>query len=156
MASKLTTGIDKQIAERVRFFRRQAGMSQSDLANQLGVTFQQVQKYEKGQNRIGAGRLFEIARIFNVQVQAFFPAAPESCADGDSFPVETRYISEFAASAEGYKLVHSFVQLPHAQKRKITALVQELSNGQVQTGAQPEATQTDDHTATAQPSAQTA
>ncbi len=122
-------------------------MSQSELASQLGVTFQQVQKYEKGQNRIGAGRLFEIARIFNVQIQAFFPVAQDGT-NGDPCPVEAQCISEFATSTEGYKLVHSFVQLPTVQKRKITALVQELSSDRSKDEApvQP---------ATAQPSAQT-
>jgi transcriptional regulator with XRE-family HTH domain len=63
---------DTQIGESIRAHRLIAGMSQSDLAKQLGVSFQQVQKYEKGANRVGAGRLPQIAEIFNIQIGALF------------------------------------------------------------------------------------
>jgi transcriptional regulator with XRE-family HTH domain len=66
------TSTDAQVGESIRAHRLIAGMSQSDLARQLGVSFQQVQKYEKGANRVGAGRLPQIARIFNVPIGALF------------------------------------------------------------------------------------
>jgi transcriptional regulator with XRE-family HTH domain len=66
------TSTDAEIGESIRAHRLIAGMSQSDLAGQLGVSFQQVQKYEKGANRVGAGRLPQIARIFNIPISALF------------------------------------------------------------------------------------
>ena len=65
---------DIQIGEALRAHRLIVGMSQSDLARRLGVSFQQIQKYEKGVNRVGAGRLPEIARIFNIPISALFDA----------------------------------------------------------------------------------
>jgi transcriptional regulator with XRE-family HTH domain len=132
MGSKQTSSVDRLIAEKVRLFRLQAGMSQSELAAQLGVTFQQVQKYEKGLNRIGAGRLFEIARVLNLQVQAFFPLAEGADGADEQYSTEARSVGAFASSPEGQKLVRSFVQLRANQKRRITALVLELSDGQAQ------------------------
>jgi transcriptional regulator with XRE-family HTH domain len=66
------TSKDKEVGRRVRAFRLQRRMSQTSLGHQLGLTFQQVQKYENGTNRIGAGRLAEIAEILEVPVSAFF------------------------------------------------------------------------------------
>jgi transcriptional regulator with XRE-family HTH domain len=63
---------DSQVGESIRAHRLAAGMSQSELANRLGVSFQQVQKYEKGTNRVGAGRLPQIAGIFGVPIGALF------------------------------------------------------------------------------------
>src|SRR4051812_20160881 len=75
---------DVQVGESIRAHRLIAGMSQSDLANRLGVSFQQVQKYEKGTNRVGAGRLPQIAAIFNIPIGALFEAnADASHGKGD-------------------------------------------------------------------------
>src|ERR1700722_4906649 len=65
---------DGEVGESIRAHRLIAGMSQTDLANKLGVSFQQVQKYEKGVNRVGAGRLPQIARIFDIPISALFDA----------------------------------------------------------------------------------
>jgi transcriptional regulator with XRE-family HTH domain len=65
---------DIQVGESIRAHRLIAGLSQSDLAARLGVSFQQVQKYEKGTNRVGAGRLPQIAAIFNIPISALFDA----------------------------------------------------------------------------------
>ncbi|HEV3184428.1 MAG TPA: helix-turn-helix transcriptional regulator [Xanthobacteraceae bacterium] len=64
--------IDVEVGQRIRIQRLAAGLSQSELAERIGVTFQQVQKYEKGTNRVGAGRLTKIARVLNVPVGSFF------------------------------------------------------------------------------------
>jgi transcriptional regulator with XRE-family HTH domain len=69
---------DSEVGESIRAHRLIAGMSQTDLANKLGVSFQQVQKYEKGVNRVGAGRLPQIAEIFNVPISALFNAHAET------------------------------------------------------------------------------
>ena len=72
MGSKKPDLVDVEVGQRIRIQRLAAGLSQSELAERIGVTFQQVQKYEKGMNRVGAGRLTKIARVLNVAVGSFF------------------------------------------------------------------------------------
>jgi transcriptional regulator with XRE-family HTH domain len=74
---KKPSPVDVEVGRRIRLQRLSAGMSQTELGNRIGVTFQQVQKYEKGVNRVGAGRLTEIAAILNVPVTVFFDGAAE-------------------------------------------------------------------------------
>jgi transcriptional regulator with XRE-family HTH domain len=69
---KQTTDVDRLVGLRITALRKARGMSQTALGSAVGVTFQQVQKYEKGQNRVGAGRLREMARLLDVPVSAFF------------------------------------------------------------------------------------
>ena len=69
---KQTTDVDRLVGIRITALRKARGLSQTALGTAVGVTFQQVQKYEKGQNRVGAGRLREIARLLEVPVSAFF------------------------------------------------------------------------------------
>src|SRR5260370_19138020 len=76
--------IDMHVGKRVRMRRLMLDMSQAKLGDALGITFQQVQKYEKGTNRIGASRLYHIARILHVQVTFFFADAPDMPAARDS------------------------------------------------------------------------
>ena len=68
MGVKSPSDVDVQVGQRIRILRQEAGMSQTALADHLGVTFQQVQKYEKGTNRVGAGRLTKIADVLGVSV----------------------------------------------------------------------------------------
>jgi DNA-binding XRE family transcriptional regulator len=72
MAGRRVNKTDVAVGHRIREFRKGSGLSQTALAEQIGVTFQQVQKYEKGVNRVGAGRLTHIARAFGVPITAFF------------------------------------------------------------------------------------
>jgi transcriptional regulator with XRE-family HTH domain len=72
MGSKKPDLIDVEVGQRIRIQRLAAGLSQTELGQRIGVTFQQVQKYEKGANRVGAGRLTKIARVLNVPVSSFF------------------------------------------------------------------------------------
>lgn len=72
MAKKSPTDIDKRIGEYIRIFRKAKGLTQTELATAIGVTFQQVQKYENGKNRIGPGRLSRVAEIVEVPVSRFF------------------------------------------------------------------------------------
>jgi len=124
MTSKRATVVDNLVAERVRAYRKQLGLSQSQVANQLGLTFQQIQKYEKGTNRIGAGRLFDMARLFNVPVQALFPECEESIDRAKNATKELKEISDFVASADGWRLCHAFLKIKDPQRRKtIIALV---------------------------------
>ncbi|MBD3769447.1 MAG: helix-turn-helix transcriptional regulator [Rhodobacterales bacterium] len=75
--SKLPSGIDRVVGQRIRWRRRELKLSQEQLAELLSLTFQQVQKYEKGVNRVSAGRLFEIASVMGVPVNYFYDGAEE-------------------------------------------------------------------------------
>ena len=74
MTPKKPDPVDVEVGQRIRIQRLQSGLSQTSLAEQLGVTFQQVQEYEKGVNRVGAGRLTKIAKVLGVPVSTFFGA----------------------------------------------------------------------------------
>ena len=74
--SRRPNPIDVHVGSRVRFRRMLLGMSQEKLGEKLGLTFQQIQKYEKGINRIGASRLFDLAQVLGVPVQFFYEEAP--------------------------------------------------------------------------------
>ena len=78
MPIKSPEPVDRHVGSRVRMHRLMIRMSQGALADQIGVTFQQVQKYEKGKNRISASRLQQIAAILNVPAHSFFEGGPES------------------------------------------------------------------------------
>ena len=77
MPGKSASAVDQFVSERVRARRKEVGMTQQTLAATIGVTFQQMQKYEKGTNRISAGRLLAIARALKMPVARFFDGAPE-------------------------------------------------------------------------------
>ena len=101
-------------------------MSQETLGDALGLTFQQVQKYEKGANRIGAGRLLLIAGILEVGIEFFFDGLTEA---GASQPSEKRSMAEFLAIAESDRLVRSFVRLKDGEaRRKVADLVEWLAS----------------------------
>src|SRR5882757_2050353 len=96
--------IDIHVGSRVRLRRMMLGMSQEKLGESLGITFQQIQKYEKGTNRIGASRLQHIARVLSVPVSFFFedaPGAPSDQPGGMAEPKSANYVVDFLSSAEG-------------------------------------------------------
>jgi len=115
MQQKSPSPIDRHIGSRVRARRVLLGMSQEKLAEALGLTFQQVQKYEKGANRIGASRLLQIAGILDVGIEFFFEDAPGfsgSAHAGDST------MAEFLASPDSDRLVRGFLRLKNDEARK--------------------------------------
>ena len=77
MAKRSPLPVDQLVGQNIRICRLQKGMSQTELGQRIGVTFQQVQKYEKGMNRVGAGRLTKIARVLNVPIGSFFDGREE-------------------------------------------------------------------------------
>jgi len=130
---KQANPIDVQVGNRVRIRRMLIGMSQERLGDLLGLTFQQVQKYEKGVNRIGAGRLFEMSRILNVPVDFFYEgvnshAGQAGAGDGESAPV-----MEFVSSGEGLQLSLAFMKIKDAKVRKrVLDLVKSLAEEEAQ------------------------
>ena len=130
--TKKANPIDGQVGNRVRIRRMLVGMSQERLGDLLGLTFQQVQKYEKGINRIGAGRLFEIARILDVPV-GFFYDGVDGAADGLS--EASAPVMEFVSSSEGLQLSLAFMKIRDPKVRKrVLDLVKSLAEEE-ETGA---------------------
>jgi transcriptional regulator with XRE-family HTH domain len=124
--------IDAQVGARVRTHRRLLGMTQSDLGIALGVSFQQVQKYEKGTNRIGAGRLHDIASALRVPVSVLFDdKSPIESQARDSREHTQRQAIEPAhltLSNEGLALARSFIRISDATlRRRVVRLVEQLS-----------------------------
>jgi transcriptional regulator with XRE-family HTH domain len=127
MSPKAATSIDAHVAGRLRTYRRQLGLSQADVATQLGVTFQQIQKYEAGINRVGAGRLFQMAVLYRMPVEEFFPRGPNA-ADAAKRTAQTDEIAAFAASAEGVRLCESFNKIKNIKQRRVVlSLIEDMS-----------------------------
>ena len=123
--------IDIHVGGRIRLRRTMLGMSQEKLGEQLGITFQQVQKYEKGTNRVGASRLQNIAAILGVPVAFFFEDAPgdtgDAAADGLSENSST-YVVNFLSSSEGLQLNRAFVKISDPKvRRRIIDLVKAIA-----------------------------
>ncbi len=120
MTTKSPNPTDKYVGSRVRMRRLMLHMSQTDLADQLGVTFQQVQKYEKGSNRISASRLQAMCHILQVPVPYFFEGAPQIAGHSgkSAKPASPAYVSDFLASSDGVKLVRAFTKIDDAKLRR--------------------------------------
>jgi len=119
--------IDVHVGSRVRARRQVLGMSQEKLGNALGLTFQQVQKYEKGTNRVGASRLQHLARILQVSIGHFFEGAPGQLKAKGNAP-SSAFVSDFVTSTEGLTLAKAFTQIKDAKVRHhIVKLVGEIA-----------------------------
>ena len=127
---KSPTNIDRHVGARLRMRRMLIGMSQEKLAEGLGLTFQQVQKYEKGTNRIGASRLQQIASILGVMPAFFFEDLPETESSGLAFAEDgSPSLLEFLSSSEGLALTKSFVRIKDPKiRRKVIDLVSTLAD----------------------------
>lgn len=135
MAKKAPNPIDKHVGSRVRMRRMMLGMSQEKLGDALGLTFQQVQKYEKGTNRIGASRLQQISNILQVQVAFFFEGAPTmpSATPTDAFTeaASPAYISDFLATSDGLALTKAFMRIADSKlRRRIVDLVEQIAGSE--------------------------
>ena len=128
---KQATSIDARVGQQIRLRRVLLGMSQEELGQRLGLTFQQIQKYERGLNRIGAGRLFELARILHVGILYFYEGVvdhlsgrPLGFAEEGAPPPTPPHRTESA------QLNTAFARISNAQvRRKIVELVKELAGG---------------------------
>jgi transcriptional regulator with XRE-family HTH domain len=130
MAKKAPNPIDRHVGSRVRMRRMMQSMSQEKLGDALGLTFQQVQKYEKGTNRIGASRLQQIAHILQVPVSFFFEGAPHSSghAGGVSEAPSPAYVTDFLATSDGLSLAKAFMRIKSSKlRRRIVDLVEQIA-----------------------------
>jgi len=128
MPKKTPNPIDKYVGSRVRMRRIMTKMSQEKLGDALGLTFQQVQKYEKGTNRIGASRLQHISDILQVPPSFFFEGAPPmpGAAKMSSEPMP-QYVADFLSSSDGLVLAKSFIKIKNPKlRRKIVEMVEQI------------------------------
>ncbi|MBR9825081.1 MAG: helix-turn-helix transcriptional regulator [Alphaproteobacteria bacterium] len=122
--------VDIHVGSRIRLRRQLLRMSQEKLGDELGVTFQQVQKYERGANRVGASRLYRLSRVLEVPVQFFFEGLSETApdlgmADNDQTPI----VYDFIQSSDGVSLAESFSRIKDAKvRRRVLELVRTLAS----------------------------
>ena len=131
ITKKMPNPIDKHVGSRVRMRRMMLSMSQEKLGDALGLTFQQVQKYEKGTNRIGASRLQAIANILQAPVGFFFEGGPATIgskqAVGGGEPVPD-FVASFLATSRGLALARAFMKIGNAKMLgRIVDLVEEIA-----------------------------
>ena len=129
MAEKIPNPIDRHVGARVRMRRMMLAMSQTDLGDALGLTFQQVQKYEKGTNRVGASRLQHISQILQVPVAFFFEGAPHQPGQPKALgeTPSPAYVFDFLATSDGLALTKAFMRIKESKLRRcIVNLVEEI------------------------------
>jgi len=129
-AKKAPNPTDRHVGARVRMRRKMLAMSQEQLAEALGITYQQVQKNEKGANRIGASRLQQISHILQVPVAFFYEGAPDLHGSTDRMKdaPSPSYVSDFLASPEGLLLTKAFIRINEPKlRRRIVDLVEEIA-----------------------------
>ena len=127
--------VDRHVGSRVRMRRMMVGMSQEKLGEACGITFQQIQKYEKGTNRMGAGRLHHIARVLDVPIEFFYEGASSdqdanrpTMIDGQS-----RSMTDFLATSEGLELVRAFTAIKDSKvRRRIVDVAKAVAAGGVE------------------------
>jgi transcriptional regulator with XRE-family HTH domain len=131
---KQANPVDIQVGNRVRIRRMLIGMSQEKLGELLSLTFQQVQKYEKGVNRIGAGRLYDVSRILGVPIDYFYEGIstqPANAGEDGAPPV-----MEFVSSGEGLQLSLAFMKIKDSKVRKrVLDLVKSLAEEEAEKAA---------------------
>jgi len=131
MVGKTPDPTDKHVGSRVRMRRMMLGMSQEKLGDALGLTFQQIQKYEKGTNRISASRLQQAAHMLQVPISFFFDSGPEIDGKqiGEQSVPSPNYVTAFLSTADGLALAKAFTAIKDARIRSsIVLLVQQLAH----------------------------
>ncbi len=131
--------VDVHVGSRVRLRRTLLGMSQERLGEAIGLTFQQVQKYERGANRIGASRLYDLSRVLDVPVSFFFddidPAVVTPPAESASAPDEARAEPDPMMRRETLELVRAYYRIPDSQiRRRLFDLTKAIANACAQEG----------------------
>ena len=128
---KAASDIDRLIGGKIRRFRVEAGMSQTGLGTASGITFQQVQKYEKGTNRVTVARLAQIAQTLGVPLATFFADFPSDVLDRSRAKAELSPADQIAQTEQGLRLVSAFLSIPSESTRtRIVQLVGAIAHGE--------------------------
>ena len=114
--------VDAHVGKRIRHRRWMVGMTQQQLADKVGIKFQQIQKYETGMNRVSASRLWDIADALGVQISFFFEGLDPSVQVAEEFE------GDILADKEALQLVRSYYAIPEAQRRRLFELARVLSD----------------------------
>lgn len=122
-----TTIVDKTIGQRLRALRASAGMSQEKLGELLDVTFQQIQKYEKGTNRISMERLLIVARHFGVEITHFSEGLEKAAATCAALDAGNMVSAEFFATPGAYAVARSFIALDNKRRQAVRTFLRELA-----------------------------
>ena len=119
--------VDRHVGLRIRMRRKELGISQERLAEAIGLTFQQVQKYERAANRVSASKLWEMSRVLNTSISYFYEGISDAAEPlGANLPRET--VQDFLLTPEGMELASAFPKIPHGRlRRKILDLVRVMS-----------------------------
>jgi transcriptional regulator with XRE-family HTH domain len=127
MATKSANPVDRHVGARIRMQRMVRGLSQTDLGDAVGVSFQQVQKYENGANRVSASRLQQIAKALGATPEFFFDGAP-TMAGSNAGSKELAVIDNFISSRDGIALSQAFLKIRGAKiRRSIVSLVERIA-----------------------------
>ncbi len=118
--------VDVHVGKRIRHRRWLVGMTQQQLAEKVGIKFQQIQKYETGMNRVSASRLWDIAEAMGVPVSFFFEGLES--ANGEAAPAERQVQGDILSDKEALELVRSYYAIPENQRRRLFDLARVLSN----------------------------
>ncbi len=118
--------VDVHVGKRIRHRRWLVGMTQQQLAEKVGIKFQQIQKYETGMNRVSASRLWDIAEAMGVPVSFFFEGLES--ANGEAAPAERPVQGDILSDKEALELVRSYYAIPENQRRRLFDLARVLSN----------------------------
>ncbi len=119
---------DQHVGRQIAMVRVQSDVSQAQLARAIGISFQQLQKYENGRNRVSASMLYEIAKALKVPVGRFFQGLPgHDAVNGEAVPLPADERIHFIASAEGRLLIAGLVQLRPRLRARISELIAELT-----------------------------
>jgi transcriptional regulator with XRE-family HTH domain len=132
LSKKLLKLTDKYIGSRVRMRRLMLGMNLTELGDALGMTFQQIQKFEKGDNRISASRLLQLSKVLQVPPSFFVDGAPyiswQATAGKTNGPTLAN-VSDFLATSDGLKIANKFIQIKDVTlRRRIADLVEQIAN----------------------------
>lgn len=120
--------VDVHVGSRLRMRRMMLSLSQEKLGEALGVSFQQIQKYEKGANRIGAGRLQEVAQKLEVPISYFYEDMPGSERQDGFSEVGTSYVSDLLTTQDGMELTRAFLKIDDPQvRRRVVDLVRAIA-----------------------------
>ena len=127
-ANRAPNPIDRHVGLRIRMRRKELGVSQERLAESIGLTFQQIQKYERAANRVSASKLWELAGALHTNVSYFYEGFGDG-ADTETAGISSADTQDFLLTAEGLELANSFPQIPSNQlRRKILDLVRMLGD----------------------------